>query len=260
MDTRVFASSHLGGGWVERIAGETSQMILSTEPYTAGLWQQVSGLTPGVGYGFHAAMLTIFQTSAQLPVPDTMIKEVGLDPTGGTDPRAPQVVWSEPSGQDHGWVVILSTAAFAQATTMTVFMRVTSPYPAGEWPFLNQSFLDSAILARTAQVSATSPLVTSREDFQVRWDNAVPSPEAEIRAYDVQWQDEAEGVWHEWFTWTTDLAATFDGEWGHSYRFRARAWQRYPNGAHLPSPYSAEGDTRTVVGQAWSVYLPFVGR
>jgi hypothetical protein len=35
---------------------------------------------------------------------------------------------------------------------------------------------------------------------------------------------------------------------GHIYRFRARAWQRYPNGAHLASPYRDEGDTETRVG------------
>jgi hypothetical protein len=250
MDTRVFASSHLGdgSGHVERIAGDTSQMILSTQPYTAGLWQQVGGLESGVGYGFHAAMLTIYQTSAQPPVHDTMIKDVGLDPTGGTDPLSPQVVWSDPGSLDQAWDITRSTAAYAQGTTVTVFIRVTSPLPSDGLPKLNQSFLDSAILAETAQVSATSPPVSDVENFQVRWDNATPSAGAEIRAYDLQWLDEGEGTWHEWLTWTTDLAATFSGQWGHHYRFRARAWQRYPNGAHLPSPYSTEGDTQTSVG------------
>jgi hypothetical protein len=102
MDTRVFASSHLGGGWVERIEGSTSQMIVSSEPYTAGIWQQVSGLTPGAGYGFHAAMLTIFQTSAGDPDDGTMIKDVGIDPTGGTNPESSTVVWSEPDDHDLG--------------------------------------------------------------------------------------------------------------------------------------------------------------
>ena len=69
MDTRVFADSHLGGGWVERIEGDTSQLVISTLPYTAGILQRVTGLTPGVGYGFHAAMLTIFQTSAPPLIP-----------------------------------------------------------------------------------------------------------------------------------------------------------------------------------------------
>ena len=248
IDCRVFAASPLGGGWVEAIDGATSQMIVSTEPYTAGLWQQVSGLTPGVGYGFHAALLTIFQTSAQDPVPGTMFKEVGIDPTGGTDPLAPQVVWSEPNGQDHGWDVERVTATFSQAPTMTVFIRITSPHPSGGLPMLNQSFLDSAILARTATVSAVSPAVSGTQSFQVRWDNAIPTPDGQIRWYDVQWLDEADGIWHDWLTRTTDLSATFQGQWGHRYRFRARVWQRYPNGAHLFSPYRAEGDTQTRVG------------
>ena len=248
MDCRVFADSPLGTGWVEAIDGDTSQMIISTEPYTAGLWQQVGGLTPGVSYGFHAALLTIYQTSDQEPVHGTMIKEVGIDPAGGTDPLSPDVVWSEPNGLDQTLDVTRITAATARSSTVTAFIRITSPHPSGGLPLLNQSFLDSAILAQTAQVSANSPGVSGAESFQVRWDNAVSSPGATVVRYDVQWLDEVEGVWHDWLTWTTKLSATFDGQWGHRYRFRARAWQRYPNGAHLFSPYRADGDTQTRVG------------
>ncbi|MGD8794388.1 MAG: hypothetical protein PVF47_17695, partial [Anaerolineae bacterium] len=208
MDTRVFAASHLGGGWVERIEGETSQLIVSTEPYTAGIRQQVGGLTPGLGYGFHAAMLTIFQTSAQDPVHGTMIKEVGIDPTGGTDPQSQAIVWSLPDGHDQGpWDVERVTAAYAQAPTVTVYIRVTSPYPSGGLPLMNLSFLDSAILARTGSVSAVSPPLSQATDFLVRWDNAVPSPGGTIRWYDVQWLDEAEGIWHDWFYRTAALSA-----------------------------------------------------
>jgi hypothetical protein len=248
MDTRVFADG-FGTGWVERIEGETSQMVLATEPYTAGIWQQVDGLTPGVGYGFHAAMLTIFQTSAQPPVDGKMIKQVGMDPTGGTDPQAPTVVWSEPDGHDQGpWDIERRTAVYAQNPTMTVFIRVISLYPSGGLPFLNQSFLDSAILAQTAVVTATSPAVSEVPDFTVNWDNAVPTPGGELRWYDVQWMDEAEGTWHGWYTRTEEVEASFTGTWGHTYRFRARAWQRYPNGAHLYGPYRPEGDTTTRLG------------
>ena len=155
MDTRVFAASHLGGGWVERIQGETSQLVISTQPYTAGVLQRVTGLTPGVGYGFHAAMLTIFQTSAPPASHGTMIKQVGMDPTGGLDPQAATVVWSAPDDHDEGpWDIDQRTAVYAQGQAMTVFVRVISPYEAGDLPFLNYSFLDSAILAETPQVRA----------------------------------------------------------------------------------------------------------
>jgi hypothetical protein len=247
MDTRVFAGSHLGGGWVERIEGATSQLIISTEPYTAGLRQRVTGLTPGMGYGFHAAMLTIYQTSAPPSVDGTMIKQVGIDPTGGLDPRASTVVWSEPDDHDEGpWDIDQRTAVYAQGPAMTVFVRVISPLPSGSLPFLNYSFLDSAILAQTPQVRATSPAVSDALTFTVRWDNAVPAPGGgRLRWYDVQWLDQAEGVWHDWQEQTQATEASFTGNRGHTYRFRARAWQRYPNGAHLYGPYRPGGDTST---------------
>jgi hypothetical protein len=132
---------------------------------------------------------------------------------------------------------------------MTAFARVESPYPAGEPPFLNLSLIDSAILAQTPVVTATSPAESTETSFQVRWDNAVAAPGVKkLRKYDVQWLDEAQGVWHDWITDTTDvLVATFDGEAGHAYRFRARVSQKYLNGALLYSPYRPVGDSRTVV-------------
>jgi len=247
MDTRVFAYSHLGAGWVERIEGETSQMIFATEPYTAGIQQQVTGLTPGVGYGFHAAMLTIFQTGKK-STDGTMIKQVGMDPMGGIDPQAPAVVWSEADDRDRVWSVDLRTSVLAEAPTMTVFIRVSSPYASGAPSIRNQSFLDSAILAQTPVVTATSPAVSDVPTFTVNWDNAVPAPGCvRLKWRGVQWLDEAEGVWRDWITGTYLVQADFAGERGHAYRFRARVWQEYPNGAFLHSPYRAEGDTRTEV-------------
>jgi hypothetical protein len=250
MDTRVFASSPLGSGWVERMEGETSQLIIATEPYTAGIQQTVTGLTPGLGYGFHAAMLTVYQTSAPPAVDGTMIKQVGLDPTGGTDPTAPTVIWDAPDDHDEGpWSIDLRTAAYAESPTMTVFVRVLSPLESGGLPYLNYSFLDSAILARTPVVTATSPAATDVPTFTVNWNNAQAAPGGgSLKWRDVQWLDEAEGVWHDWITHTYEVEAIFAGEKRHVYRFRARAWQQYPNGAHLYSPYRPLGDTQTVVG------------
>jgi len=194
------AGSHLGGGWVERIQGETSQLVISTQPYTAGILQRVTGLTPGVGYGFHAAMLTIFQTSAPPSSHGTMTKQVGMDPTGGLDPLAATVIWSAPDDHDEGpWDINQRTAVYAQGQAMTVFVRVISPHESGDLPFLNYSFLDSAILAQTPQVRATSPALSETPTFSVRWDNALPAPGSDkLKWYDVQWLDEAEGVWHDW--------------------------------------------------------------
>ena len=248
MDARVFAHDVMGTDWVEYIDQPTSQVVISTEPYVSGIYQRATGLTPGLPYGFHAAMMTIFQTSAGLPQHGHMVKQVGMDPTGGTDPNAPTVVWSEPQDRDYGWDVQRRTAVVATTESMTVFIRVTSPDDPGVWPYVNQSFFDSAILARTATVSAVSPKVSLEPTFTVRWDNAQASPDATIRWYDVQWMDEADGQWVDWLIWTEQTQASFTGQRGHTYRFRARAWQRYPNGAHLYSPYEPEEGSPTTIG------------
>lgn len=253
MDTRVFAAT-VGSGWVERIEGETSQMIVSTEPYTAGIYQRVTGLTPGVGYGFHAAMLTIFQSSAPPAIHGKMIKQVGIDPAGGIDPQSARIIWSEPDSHDEGpWDVERITAAYAQGPAMTVFVRVISPYESGHPSLLNQSFFDSAILAKTPTVSAVSPAKSEATTFHVRWDNAEAAPGAkQLKGYDVQVMDEADGEWQDWIRWDprspkNASEALFTGSRGHTYRFRARVWQEYENGAHLFGPYRTDGDTRTYV-------------
>jgi hypothetical protein len=115
---------------------------------------------------------------------------------------------------------------------------------------MNISFLDSAILAQTAYISATSPVTSAEPSFVVKWDNVTPGPGADdIRWMDVQWLDEAEGVWHDWLLETRQVEAIFQGEMDRVYRFRARAFQKYPNGAHLWSPYRPTGDTVTAVGE-----------
>jgi hypothetical protein len=176
-----------------------------------------------------------------------MIKQVGMDPTGGLDPQAPTVVWSEPDDHDEGpWDINQRTAVYAQGPAMTVFVRVISPLESGGLPFLNYSFLDSAILAQTPQVRAVSAAVSDAPTFTVRWDNAAPAPGGgRLRWYDVQWLDEAEGAWHDWQEQTKATEAPFIGQRGHTYHFRARVWQRYPNGAHLYGPFRPGGDTTT---------------
>lgn len=251
MDARVFAASPLGCGWVEHFEGQTAQFIVSTQPYSAGILQRVAGVTPGTGYGFNAVVLNIFQSSAQPRQDGTMIVQVGLDPTGGVDPLAPAVVWSEPFALDKIIDHDSRVSALARGSEMTAFVRILSLYPAGPWPFMNLSILDKALLAQTPTVAAASPACSAQPTFVVSWDGAQPAPGgSELLWRDVQWLDEAEGVWHDWITHTYEVASSFTGLPGHIYRFRARVWQNYPNGTRLFSPYRSEGDSRTMVAGA----------
>ena len=248
MDAREFAHDVMHTDWVEKIKGETSQVVISTEPYAAGIYQKV-GVTEGLPYGFHAAMMTIYQTSYGPPQPGHMIKQVGIDPSGGSNPNAATVVWSEPSDQDYGWDLLRRTAVIATDEIMTVFIRVIADDP-GDWPYVNQSYLDAALLAQTATPWISAPEITPNATFVVTW-GAAASPGGELWAYDVQWQDEADGVWHDWIQWVPPQknltsSATFSGALGHQYKFRVRAWQYYADAAnYLFSPW---WETETLIG------------
>jgi hypothetical protein len=249
MDAREFAWYVMGTTWVEKIKGETSQVVISTDAYAAGIYQQVS-VTKGLPYGFHAAMMTIYESSYGDPQPGHMIKQVGMDPTGGTDPNAATVVWSEPSDQDYGWDLLRRTAVVATDKPMTVFIRVIADDP-GDWPYVNQSYLDAALLAQTATAWISAPEITANETFVVTW-GAAASPGGELWAYDVQWQDEADGVWHDWIQWVPPKknltsSATFSGTLGHEYKFRVRAWQYYADAANYL--YSPWWETETLIGR-----------
>jgi hypothetical protein len=248
MDGIVYDQSPFGCQcWVERIEGETAQFLVSYNPYQAGILQRVTGLTPGVGYGFHAVLLTIYGGAGTPVVPNRMFKQIGVDPTGGTDPQAPTVIWTAPNGEDKAWDLQQRTSFWAEGTAATVFVQVISLDPATP---AQLGILDSTILAQTPGVSAWSPDLSPEPTFAVSWDNVELAPGAKkFRGCDVQWLDEAEGVWHDWFTQTFETGADFAGQWGHAYRFRARAWQQYQNNAWLYSPYRPGGDSRTVVSQ-----------
>jgi hypothetical protein len=54
---------------------------------------------------------------------------IGIDPTGGTNPYADRVVWSEARFIYNGYAEQLAVEATAQAGTVTVFLRGTTLYP-----------------------------------------------------------------------------------------------------------------------------------
>jgi hypothetical protein len=102
-------------------------------------------------------------------------------------------------------------------------------------------------------MSITSPEVSLEESFVVRW-GAVASDGADLRAYDVQWQDLADGEWHDLIKWDPPepdrrTEALFTGERGHSYRFRVRAWQYYQDADnYLYSPWAETANTTLIAG------------
>jgi hypothetical protein len=94
--------------------------------YLTGIYQQVQ-VTPGVVYqtdiGWAAG-------SCNNKSCGNMERRLGLDPTGGTNPQAPSVVWSRVEAGGDSWPD-LTVSARATGPTMTVFVWVNHPSSSG---------------------------------------------------------------------------------------------------------------------------------
>ncbi len=88
-----------------------------------GAYQQVC-VTPGVEITATAQSALFYGANAP-QVPDGTRNRIGIDPTGGTDPAGPDVVWSEWDTQANAWFwewheVEITTTALAP--TVTIFL------------------------------------------------------------------------------------------------------------------------------------------
>ncbi len=105
--------------------GGNNLTIASTSPFTAGIYTQVP-VTPGAGYRASIAWGAPNQ-------PDLFGRQLGIDPTGGTDPNAATVIWG-PMHWGEGRIlnypppdVNIDVRARALGETMTVFFLTDHP-------------------------------------------------------------------------------------------------------------------------------------
>ncbi|MBP7962735.1 MAG: hypothetical protein KBG20_03190 [Caldilineaceae bacterium] len=206
-----------GGAHVEKIEGNDSIVVFAHDlewtdqpgkPFDVSVHQQVQ-VTPGKQYCLSAWLLTLCGGSTMpndCPEGFYMAKMIGLDPTGGTDPRAASVVWSEDrrnfvsrDGQRIGWAQMTVTAQ-AQAGTMTVFGRINSPF---RWHG-NHGFIDGFKLVEAPALALTVPQRVDGQSATVAWGGAQGAMIDSIPAgtfrplYDLQFRQGAEGAWQNW--------------------------------------------------------------
>jgi len=110
--------------------------------FTAGLYQTVQGITPGATYE-----AVLYWAPYSSNGDDSIERKVGIDPTGGTDPRSPNIVWSPGLWRFKRLTdKDLRVQAVAQSGTVTVFVRVHNPITHGR----DQVFLDGVTLIKIA--------------------------------------------------------------------------------------------------------------
>jgi len=110
--------------------------------FKAGIYTRVGNVQPGVAY---KASLGWGAPNE----PDAFGRQLGIDPTGGTDPTAPTVVWG-PMHRGPGRIVNyppgegpnIDVSAVAQSDTITLFILVDHNYSTGD----NFIFIDAISL------------------------------------------------------------------------------------------------------------------
>lgn len=243
--TRTYFTGSCGGsGFVERIEGEDSMVILSQDietppvpgkPFDAVIFQQTA-VTPGVAYSLSAWMVSLCGGSAipnDCPQGYYIAKMLGIDPAGGANPLAGSVVWVEDlrNFTESRWAN-LRLAATAQSNTITVFGRVHSPF---QWHGAH-AFVDafSLVQAPTAQFVDLPPVVQG-SDVTVRWQGSlgpdIPSIPGGTHQllFDVQRRPAGQSAWSNWIVGQPAGQAVFSigclGTQSVEFRLRARAEQ-----------------------------------
>lgn len=128
--------------------------------FLAGIYTQVGGLTPGATY-----YASIGWGAPDPPDGGNFGRRLGIDPTGGTDPNSPNVVWG-PEWRGPGKVLNdsnpgypnIDVSAVAKGSTVTVFVKVDHNYSTGQ----DEIFIDAVGLYQDAGVPVAAATNTPK--------------------------------------------------------------------------------------------------
>jgi LysM repeat protein len=159
--------------------GSNAQLYTSFfATHTAGVYQQVSGVTPGDELTFS---LFGYVWSSAFDDPDVsqqdggVVLQVGIDPTGGTDPTSGSIVWSAAS-QHYDVYTQYTVTATAADSTVTAFVRSAVSFPTKN----NNVYLDDASLSAGGadEPAATNTSIAAAPTFTSTSAPAAASPTA----------------------------------------------------------------------------------
>ena len=285
------------GVHIEKINGRDSFTVLAWEietppepgkPFDVTIYQQTPVVT-GADYSVSGWFLTLCGGSAvpnDCPDGVYMAKMLGLDPTGGINPDADTVVWTEnrnnfvdENDERIGWSN-LYTAATAGTGVMTVFARIDSPF---QWHG-NHGFIDAISLIRSPIAELVDlPAQVSGDRLDLAWDGQ-QSPDVEAIAggnydllFDIEVRHEDADTWRSLVSGADGPGAVAfqAGCLDSSYQFRIRARAEQPDGEdeawpnqRYPGPW---GDPQTVFFKSenttidtevgdFPIYLPLISR
>ncbi len=205
-------------------------------PCDATLYQRVR-VTPGAVYSVSAWMMSLCGGSAMpndCPAGQYIAKMVGVDPTGGVDPRAASVAWLE-DRRPHYETRWLNFSPTVQAKTdaVTLFLRARSPFTHHG----NHVYTDGVMMVRSPTAAFTE-VRAGDGTISLRWTGDlkedIPAIEAgNYRAYfSVEYQTRPDGPWGSWLTRVPEQGAVLAVSKcrDSTYRFRVRVTAEQPAG------------------------------
>jgi hypothetical protein len=104
--------------------------IQANDWFVGGIYQQITNAVPGATYWANVVWLVYHPAGA---IDGTVGRRIGIDPTGGTDPTSPNIVWSTEIWNKFDSCPYkicrdLQVQAVAQNTTITLFVRIANTW------------------------------------------------------------------------------------------------------------------------------------
>ncbi|PWH15722.1 MAG: hypothetical protein DDG58_10605, partial [Ardenticatenia bacterium] len=177
--------------------------IQASDWFIGGIYQQIPNVVPGMSYWANVVWM-VYHPAGKLD--GTVGRRIGIDPTGGTDPTSPAIVWSPEIWHKFDSCPYkicreLQVQATAQNTTITVFIRVAATWKnrRDEFSFVPAQFFsepesfwiddvglipvgDVSLAMITAQpavpTDTPSPVATAAPSVSAQIGEAAPAPAA----------------------------------------------------------------------------------
>ena len=142
--------------------------------FDGGVYQVVA-VTPGHGYHFEVAWAVVRHGGTAVHDDSQLIRQVGIDPYGGTNPLSPNVQWSGEYTGSGKFAPELAIDQYAQSDHITIYLRATNHYTDSR----NEVFFDHAVLTENGAppIAVAPPTAVPT----VRPPTATPKPAAPTR-------------------------------------------------------------------------------
>lgn len=144
-------------------SGDNAQLYFTFfATHTGGVYQEVSGITPGSELRFSVfayVWSSTFEDVNQSEQPGDVVVFVGIDPDGGTDGTSSDIIWSPPAPDQYDAYREYSVIAEAEAETVTVFIRSIVGFAVQN----NNIYLDDATLTTTNPVATATEQATNTD-------------------------------------------------------------------------------------------------